>query len=82
MPGVSRARRYGLVMEPETKTIARDSLGQLIAATREARPHARVIPRSLARRHLKTVREPSALRGLILLLVIAFGFRALVLWLF
>ncbi len=69
-------------MEPETKTIARDSLGQLLAATRDSRPHARVIPRSQARRHLQTVREPSALRGLILLLLIAFGVRTLVLWIF
>ncbi len=69
-------------MEPETKTIARDSLGPLLAATRESRPHARVIPRAQARRHLQTVREPSALRGLILLLVIALSVRAFVLWLF
>ena len=69
-------------MEPETKTIARDSLGSLLAATRESRPHARVIPRSQARRHLQTVREPSALRGLILLLLIALGVRTLVLWIF
>lgn len=69
-------------MEPETKTIARDSLGKLIAATRDARPHARVIPRAQARRHLATVREPSALRGLILLVVIALAVRAFVLWIF
>ena len=69
-------------MEPETKTIARESLGSLIAATRDSRPHARVIPRSQARRHLATVREPSALRGLIFLVLIALGVRTLVLWFF
>jgi hypothetical protein len=69
-------------MELETKPIARDSLGQLLAATRGSRPHARVIPRALARRHLATVREPSAMRGLILLLLIALGVRTLVLWIF
>ena len=69
-------------MEPETKTISRESLGDLIAETRTSRPHARVIPRSQARRHLETVREPSALRGLIFLVLIALGVRTLVLWLF
>ena len=73
--------RYGFSMEP-TKTIARDSLAPLVAATRESRPHARVIPRSQARRHLQTVREPSALRGLIFLVLIALGVRTLVMWIF
>lgn len=69
-------------MEPETKTISRESLGDLLAETRTLRPHARVIPRSQARRHLATVREPSALRGLIFLLLIALGVRTIVMWIF
>ena len=69
-------------MEPDTKTITRESLSDLIAATRQSRPHARVIPRSQARRHLATVREPSALRGLIFLVLLALAVRTLVLWIF
>jgi hypothetical protein len=69
-------------MDLETKPLARDSLRPLIEASRESRPHARVIPRSQARRHVETVREPSALRGLILLVLIALGVRAVVHWLF
>lgn len=70
-------------MELETKPIARDSLRGLIDATKDiGRPHAHVIRRRQARQHLATVREPSALRGLVLLVVIAFAVRAFVLWLF
>ena len=71
-------------MELETKPIARDSLRGLIDATRDtARPHAHVIRRRRqARQNLATVREPSALRGLVLLVLIALVVRALVLWIF
>jgi len=70
-------------MELETKPIARDSLRGLIDATRDAgRPHAHVIRRRQARQNLATVREPSALRGLVLLVVIALAVRAFVLWIF
>jgi len=70
-------------MELETKPIARDSLRGLIDATRDVgRRHAHVIRRRQARQHLATVREPSALRGLILLVVIAYVIRAFVLWVF
>jgi len=70
-------------MELETKPIARDSLRGLIDATRDAaRPHAHVIRRRRARESIATVREPSALRGLILLVLIALAVRALVLSLF
>lgn len=73
-------------MELETKPIARDSLRGLIDATRDVgRPHAHVIRRRQARQarqHVATVREPSALRGLVLLVAIALVVRVFVVWVF
>lgn len=70
-------------MEP-TKTIARESLRELIDASRPAvtRPQAHVVKRSRVRRDTRPVREPSALRGLILVVVLALAVRQLVVWIF
>lgn len=67
-----------------TKTIERESLRELIDATRAAteKPHAHVVRRAQVRRDRRTVREPSALRGLLLVLLLALGIRSLVLWIF
>ncbi len=71
-------------MEPDTKMIQRDSLRELIDASRGASEtrHAHVVKRSQVRRDLRTVREPSALRGLVLVVLLALGIRSLVLWIF
>lgn len=69
-------------MDEQTKTIQRDSLQDLLHASRAptARPHAHTIRRTQrVRRDLG--REPSALRGLILVLLLALGVRQLILWL-
>jgi len=70
-------------MEPDTKTIRRESLRDLIEASRAATatPHAHVVKRSQVRRDLHT-REPSALRGLVLVVLLALGIRQLVVWVF
>ena len=71
-------------MEPDTKTIRRESLRDLIDASRAAtaKPHAHVVKRSQVRRDRRTVREPSALRGLVLVVLLALGIRSLVMWIF
>jgi hypothetical protein len=70
-------------MDEATKTIERDSLQDLLHASRAqtAKPHAHTIRRTrLVRRELG--REPSALRGLIIVVLLALGVRSLVLWIF
>jgi len=71
-------------MEPDTKTIRRESLQDLIEASRGgmATPHAHVVKRSQVRREPRTAREPSALRGLVLVVLLALGIRSLVMWIF
>ena len=71
-------------MDPQTKPIERDSLRELIDATRAAteKPHAHVVKRSQVRRHVRAAREPSAMRGLVLVVLLALGIRSLVMWLF
>jgi hypothetical protein len=68
-------------MEPDTKMIERESLRDLIDASRP-KAHAHVIKRSEVARDVHTTREPSALRGLILVVLLALGVRSLVLWIF
>jgi hypothetical protein len=71
-------------MDPETKTIQRDSLRDLIDASRapNEKHHAHVVKRAQVRRDVRTVREPSALRGLFIVLLLALGIRSLVVWFF
>ena len=70
-------------MDPETKTIQRESLRDLLDASRAqtAKPHAHVVKRTqTGRRELG--REPSAFRGLVIVLLAIFGVRWLVLAIF
>ena len=71
-------------MDPETKPIQRDSLLDLLDASRAqpAKPHAHTVKRTqwVMRRERK--REPSALRGLLIVVLLVLGVRALVLWIF
>lgn len=71
-------------MDPQTKTIERESLQDLLVASRAqtAKPHAHVVQRTQKIRRRELGREPSALRGLILVLLLALGVRSLVLWIF
>lgn len=68
-------------MDAETKTIERESLRDLLHASRAPieKPHAHVVQRTQkVRRELG--REPSAFRGLIIVLVLVFGIRSLLMW--
>ncbi len=65
-----------------TKTIERESLRELIDASRPAKGHAHVVKRSKVRGDVPAAREPSALRGLVLVVLLALGIRSLVVWLF
>jgi hypothetical protein len=70
-------------MDPETKTIERESLRDLLDASRAQteRPHAHVVKRTeKVRRELG--REPSAFRGLVIVLLAIFGVRWLLLSIF
>ena len=72
-------------MDLSTKPIQRDSLRELIDASSRsgtAHPHAHVVRRDSVRRPAVPMREPSALRGLVLVLVLALGVRQLLLWMF
>jgi hypothetical protein len=70
-------------MDLSTKPIQRDSLRELIdASSRSGTAHAHVVRRDSVRRQAIPMREPSALRGLVLVLVLAFAVRQLLLWLF
>jgi hypothetical protein len=71
-------------MDPDTKTIQRESLLDLIDASRAqtVKPqHAHVVRRARVRRR-ELGREPSALRGLVIVLLFVLAMRSLVLWIF
>lgn len=70
-------------MDPQTKTIERESLRDLLHASRAQteKPHAHVVKRTQRiRRDLG--REPSAFRGLIIVLLLVFGIRWLLMAIF
>ncbi len=65
-----------------TKTIERESLRELIDASRPVKGRPHVVKRSKVRTDVPPAREPSALRGLVLVVLLALGIRSLVVWLF
>jgi hypothetical protein len=71
-------------MDPSTKPIQRESLRDLLDASRSgnALPHVHTVRRDSVRQKTVTGREPSALRGLVMVLVLALGVRQLLLWIF
>jgi hypothetical protein len=71
-------------MDLSTKPIQRDSLRELIDASSRSgiAPHAHVVRRDSVRRPAVPMREPSALRGLVIVLALALGVRQLLLWIF
>jgi hypothetical protein len=71
-------------MDPDTKTIQRESLLDLIDASRAqtVKPQpAHVVRRARVRRR-ELGREPSALRGLVIVVLFLLAMRSLVLWIF
>lgn len=71
-------------MDPSTKPIQRESLRDLIDASRSgnAIPNPHVVRRDSVRQKTVPGHEPSALRGLVIVLVLALAVRQLLLWIF
>jgi hypothetical protein len=75
-------------MDLSTKPIQRDSLRELIDATKttgNATPHQHVVRRDSSSRSQAiptTTDQPSALRGLVMVIVAALAVRQLLLWIF
>jgi cytochrome c-type biogenesis protein CcmH/NrfG len=71
-------------MDVSTKPIQRDSLRELIDASKmgTAKPHAHVVRRDSVRSQAvpTTNSEASALRGLVMVIVLALAVRQLLLW--
>jgi hypothetical protein len=71
-------------MDLETKPIQRDSLLDLLDASRAqpAKQHAHTVKRGQRVLRRERHREPSALRGLLIVVLLVLAVRSLVLWIF
>lgn len=70
-------------MDLETKPIQRDSLLDLLDASRAqpVKPHAHTVKRTQRVMQRERKREPSALRGLVLVVLLVLLVHSLVMWL-